>query len=154
MWIPTLLFMSHDSFKLNTELMKSCFIICDGPLGCLVNIFQFSDVPYKDKQKKKKTKVTSTVRAVIKRQGPGISLGYYQCGPRLLSKENSRKIEPKETPSCLIPHLLPVVFTRPTWNLRDSSDCIVIKLKLKAVIKIKNKLVFEEFSSWYQAVRG
>ena len=153
MWIPTLLFMSHDSFKLNTELMKSCFIICDGPLGCLVNIFQFSDVPYKDKQKKK-TKVTSTVRAVIKRQGPGISLGYYQCGPRLLSKENSRKIEPKETPSCLIPHLLPVVFTRPTWNLRDSSDCIVIKLKLKAVIKIKNKLVFEEFSSWYQAVRG
>ena len=69
MSIPTLLFMSHDSFKLNTELMKSCFIICDGPLGCLVNIFQFSDVPYKDKQKKQ-TKVTSTVRAVIKRQGP------------------------------------------------------------------------------------
>ena len=53
MSIPTLLFMSHDSFKLNTELMKSCFIICDGPLGCLVNIFQFSDVPYKDIQKKK-----------------------------------------------------------------------------------------------------
>ena len=45
MSIPTLLFMSHNSFKLNTELMKSCFIICDGPLGCLVNIFQFSDVP-------------------------------------------------------------------------------------------------------------
>ena len=154
MSIPTLLFMSHDSFKLNTELMKSCFIICDGPLGCLVNIFQFSDVPYKDKQKKKKTKVTSTVRAVIKRQRLGISPGYYQCGPRLLSKENSRKIESKETPSCLIPHLLPVVFTRPTWNLRDSPDCIVLKLKLKAVIKIKNKLVFEEFSSWYQAVRG
>ena len=54
MSIPTLLFMSHNSFKLNTELMKSCFIICDGPLGCLVNIFQFSDVPYKDIQKKKK----------------------------------------------------------------------------------------------------
>ena len=59
----------------------------------------------------KKTKVTSTVRAVIKRRGPGISPGYYECGPRLLSKENSRKIEPKETPSCLIPHLLPIVFT-------------------------------------------
>lgn len=110
MSVPTLLFMSHDSFKLNTELMKSCFIICDGPLGCLVNIFQFSDVPYKDKPKKK-TKVTSTVRAVIKRQGPGISPGYYDCGPWLISKESSRKIEPKETPSCLIPHLLPIVFT-------------------------------------------
>ena len=55
MSIPTLLFMSHDSFKLNTELMKSCFIICDGPLGCLVNIFQFRDVPYKDRQKKNKS---------------------------------------------------------------------------------------------------
>ena len=53
MSVPTLLFMSHDSFKLNTELMKSCFIICDGPLGCLVNIFQFSDVPYKDREEKK-----------------------------------------------------------------------------------------------------
>ena len=59
MSIPTLLFMSHNSFKLNTELMKSCFIICDGPLGCLVNIFQFSDVPYKDRQKKQKLQVLS-----------------------------------------------------------------------------------------------
>ena len=90
--------------------MKSCFIICDGPLGCLVNIFQFSDVPYKDREEKK-TKVTSTVRAVIKRRGSGISPGYYEHGPWLLAKENRRKIEPKETPSCLIPHLL-VVFTR------------------------------------------
>ena len=39
--------------------MKSCFIICDGPLGCLVNIFQFSDVPYKDRQKKQKLQVLS-----------------------------------------------------------------------------------------------
>ena len=67
---------------------------------------------YPTKIDKKKTKVTSTVRAVIKRQRPGISPGYYDCGPWLISKENSRKIEPKETPSCLIPHLLPVVFTR------------------------------------------
>ena len=44
-------------------------------------------------------------RAVSKRQGPGISA-------QLLSKEiKSNYIEPKETPSCLFPHLL-VVFTR------------------------------------------
>ena len=50
-------------------------------------------------------------RAVIKRRGPGISPGYYEGDPRLLSSENRRKIEPSEIPSCLIPHLL-VVFTR------------------------------------------
>ena len=50
-------------------------------------------------------------RAVIKRWGPGISAGYYERGPRPLSKENRRKIEPKETPSCLIPRLL-FVFSR------------------------------------------
>ena len=43
-------------------------------------------------------------RAVMKRQGPGIS-------PQQLSKENRRNIEPKETHSYLIPHLL-VVFTQ------------------------------------------
>ena len=47
--------------------------------------------------------------AVIKSRGPGISPSYYECGPRLLSLENSRKIEPEETHSCLIPRLL-VVF--------------------------------------------
>ena len=52
-------------------------------------------------------------RAVIKRQGPGISPGYYERGPRLRSSQNSRKIEPKEIPSCLILRLL-VVFT---WQL-------------------------------------
>ena len=40
----------------------------------------------------------------MKRQGPGIS-------PQQLSKENRRNIEPKETHSYLIPHLL-VVFTQ------------------------------------------
>ena len=50
-------------------------------------------------------------RAVIKRRGPGISPAYYERAPRLLSKEKKRKIERKETPSCLIPRLL-VVFTR------------------------------------------
>ena len=48
--------------------------------------------------------------AVIKRWGQEISPGYYEHGPRLLSKENRRKIEPKETPSRLVPCLL-VVFT-------------------------------------------
>ena len=50
-------------------------------------------------------------RGVIKRWGPGISPSYYEHGPWLLSKENKRKIDPTETPSCLIPRLL-VVFTR------------------------------------------
>ena len=52
-----------------------------------------------------------TDRAVIKSRGLGISPRYYECGPQLLSLENSRKIEPKETHSCLIPRLL-VVFLR------------------------------------------
>ena len=52
-----------------------------------------------------------TLRAVVKRQGPGISPSYYERFPQLLSKENKRKLEPKEIPSCLIPRLL-VVFTR------------------------------------------
>ena len=55
--------------------------------------------------------------AVIKRLGPGISLGYYKHAPhpppppRLPLKENRRKMEPKETPNCLIPRLL-VVFSQ------------------------------------------
>ena len=48
--------------------------------------------------------------AVIKRLGLGIFPGCYDCVPRLLSRENRRKIEPKETPCCLISCLL-VVFT-------------------------------------------
>ena len=50
-------------------------------------------------------------QVVIKSRGPGISPGYHECGPRLLLFESIRKIEPKETPSCLIPCLL-VVFTQ------------------------------------------
>ena len=53
----------------------------------------------------------STYRAVIKSRGAGISPGYYYCGLRLLLMENKRKLEPKETPRCLIPRLL-LVFTR------------------------------------------
>ena len=55
--------------------------------------------------------VWESYRAVIKSRGPGISPGYYECGPRLRLLENRRKSEPKETPRCLIPRLL-VVFTR------------------------------------------
>ena len=50
-------------------------------------------------------------RAVIKSWGPGISPGYYECCPRLLLMENKGKLEPTETPRCLIPRLL-VVFTQ------------------------------------------
>ena len=44
-----------------------------------------------------------TDRIVIKSWGRGIFPGYYKCGPRLLSLENRRKIEPKEIPRCLVP---------------------------------------------------
>ena len=47
-------------------------------------------------------------RAVIKSWGPGISQATMNMAPGLLSKENKRKIEPNETPDCLI---LFVVFT-------------------------------------------
>ena len=43
--------------------------------------------------------------------GPGIFPGYKESGPWLLLLQNRRKIEPKEIPSRLIPHLL-VVFIR------------------------------------------
>ena len=49
--------------------------------------------------------------AVIKSWEPGIPPSYYKCDPWLLLLENRRKIEPKVTPSCLIPHLL-VGFTQ------------------------------------------
>ena len=67
------------------------------------------------------------------RQGPGISLGYYESGPRLLSQESRRKIQPKEIPSCLIPHLF-VVFTRQleilvtSLVLRIEDFCLTILL--------------------------
>ena len=50
-------------------------------------------------------------RVVIKSRGPGIFPGYKESGPQLLLSENRSKIEPKEIPRHLIPHLL-VVFTR------------------------------------------
>ena len=52
--------------------------------------------------------VTNYHRAVIKSRGP--SPAYYECGPGLLLLENRRKLEPKETPRCLIPRPL-VVFS-------------------------------------------
>ena len=45
-----------------------------------------------------------------KELGAGDFPCYYACDSRLLSLENRRTIEPKEIPSCLIPHVL-VVFT-------------------------------------------
>ena len=48
-------------------------------------------------------------RAVIKSRGLGISPGYYECDPHLFLMENKGKLEPKETPRCLIRRLL-VVF--------------------------------------------
>ena len=90
MSVPTLLFMSHDSFKLNTELMKSCFIICDGPLGCLVNIFQFSDVPYKDREEKKqKLQVLSELS--LRGGGRGFPPATMNMAPGYLQKKIEEK---------------------------------------------------------------
>ena len=61
---------------------------------------------------------------------PGICPGYYKHGPWLLSKENRRKIEPKETPSCLIPCLL-VVFT---WQLEILVTTLVLSTDLSLEI--------------------
>ena len=52
-----------------------------------------------------KNKTIILFRAVIKRLGPGISLGYYKHPP----PPRLPFLEPKETPNCLIPHLLVVV---------------------------------------------
>ena len=65
-----------------------------------------------------------TNRAVIKRQGLGISTSYYERGPQVLSKENRRKRNKnqkkknrtKRTPSCLILCLL-AVFTQQLESL-------------------------------------
>ena len=58
------------------------------------------------------------------RAGAGISTGYYECGLRPLSLKNRRKLEPKETPRCLIPHLL-IVFN---WQLAilATTVCVLV----------------------------
>ena len=65
-------------------------------------------------------------RAVTKSRGLGISPGYYECGRRLVGKENRRKIETKEIPSCLIPCLL-VVFTRQLEILATSLQASIFE---------------------------
>ena len=64
-------------------------------------------------------KLANLFRVVIKSRELGISPGYYESGPRLISLENRIKIEPEEISSCLIPRLL-VIFTRQLWNLSDN----------------------------------
>ena len=53
--------------------------------------------PLADKKKLDSCLKGIIIRAVIKRRGPGIFPGYYERGPRLLSKENGRKIERKKS---------------------------------------------------------
>ena len=53
--------------------------------------------------------------------GRGFSPATYECGPRLLLLENRRKLEPKETPRCLIPRLL-FVFIRQLEILATTLD--------------------------------
>ena len=82
-------------------------------LGSLCHQFSFFFTwgPVCRLQKRERKYTLPWYRAVIKRRGPGISPGYYACGPRLFSWENRRKIEPNEIPSHFIPCLL-VVFNR------------------------------------------
>ena len=82
-------------------------------LGSLCHQFLFLSTwgPGCKLEKRERKYTLPWYRAVIKRRGPGISPGYYACGPRLFSWENRRKIEPNEIPSHFIPCLL-VVFNQ------------------------------------------
>ena len=82
-------------------------------LGSLCHQFSFFSTwgPVCRLEKRERKYTLPWYTAVIKRRGPGISPGYYACGPRLFSWENRRKIEPNEIPSRFIPCLL-VVFNR------------------------------------------
>ena len=99
--------------------------------------FSSSSVAEATIEEKEKTFEMILSRVVIKSRGPGIFPGYQESGPRLLLLENSRKIEPKQIPSHLIPRLL-VVFTRQlkilvTTLLRHSKfkGCTVLSSILK-----------------------
>jgi len=76
-----------------------------------------------------KNKAIILFRAVIKWWEPGISPGYYKHGPWLPLKENRRKMEPKETPSCLIPHLI-VVFSQ---QLETLVTTLIISIIFRSV---------------------
>ena len=65
------------------------------------------DVPYSEVQVMRELTVIPRLSLRAK--------GYYECGSRLYSRENRRKIEPKEIFSCLIPRLLDVF----TWQLEN-----------------------------------
>ena len=69
-------------------------------------------------------------RAVIKSRGLGISPGYYECGPHLFLMENKGKLEPKETPRCLIRRLL-VVFTQQLKILTTTLENVPFIIKEK-----------------------
>ena len=77
------------------------------------------------------------VRAVIKSWGPGISPGYYECGPRLLLLENRRKLEPKETPpTCCI---YPV-----TQNLSDNPVRLLTNCMQQWIIFCMPQIIFHK----------
>ena len=86
-------------------------------------------------------------RAVVKSRGPGISPGYYEYGPRLLLMENKGKLEPKETPRCLIPCLL-AVFTQQleilTTTLKGTSQKVALFFWTECP---KQKFVFHFFKA-------
>jgi len=71
------------------------------------------------------------IRAIINDQGLRNSPGYYERGPRLLSKENRRKIELKEPISCLIPLQL-LVFTQQLEILTT------LKIQISAVVLLRS----------------
>ena len=65
-------------------------------------------------------------RAVIKSWGLGIFPGFYEHGPRLLSLENRRKIEPKEISSCFFYSPPTCCICPATWNLSDSPGEVTV----------------------------
>ena len=131
-----------------TGLIKK-YGICSPTFGCLPFTKHFRKIHLESKwhtmlqQKLSRSKG----RAVIKSRGPGISPGYYEYGPRLLLMENKGKLEPKETPRCLIPCLL-AVFTQQleilTTTLKGTSQKVALFFWTECP---KRKFVFHFFKA-------
>ena len=74
---------------------------------------------------------SSVLKLPINRRGLRILPGCCEYGPLLLSKENSRTklIEPKETPSCLIPLLLVVLIQQLQILVTTLVNCLLIVIE-------------------------
>ena len=73
--------------------------------------------------------LSSVLKLPIKRRGLRFFPGCYEHGPQLLSKENRRSNEPKETPSCLIPLLLVVLIQQLQILVTTLVNCLLIVIE-------------------------